>query len=225
VNLHGFYRLTGVVLVLMLAVAGWGLASVGLDAQVPIHWGANGEVNGYGPAWLGFLLTPAITLGMVVLFAVIPRIEPRRRNLERSGSAYLTLANTIVVLSLGLQVVLVLAGTGHAVPVALVIGAGVGILFAVLGNVMSTVRSNFLFGIRTPWTLTSDLSWDRTHRLAGRLFVVGGLVTFLASFLGSTILLLTVLLTVAIVTVALSTVYSFQVWRSDPNRRSLGGDA
>ncbi len=224
-NLRGFYRLTAVVLVLMLAIAAWGLAVVGVDAQVPIHWGASGEVNGYGPAWLGFLLTPAITLAMVVLFAVIPRVEPRKRNLERSGSAYLTLANTVVVLSLGLQAVLVLAGTGHAVPVALVIGAGVGILFAVLGNVMGTVRSNFLFGIRTPWTLTSDLAWDRTHRLAGRMFVAGGLVTFLASFLGSTTLLLTVLLAVVIVTVVLATVYSFLVWRSDPNRRSLGGDA
>ncbi|HEY5629105.1 MAG TPA: SdpI family protein [Candidatus Limnocylindrales bacterium] len=224
-NLRGFYRLAGVVLALMLAIAVWGLAVVGIDAQVPIHWGASGEVNGYGPAWLGFLMTPAVTLAMVALFSVIPRVEPRRRNLERSGSAYLTLANTIVVLSLGLQAVLVLAGTGHAVPVALVIGGGVGILFAVLGNVMGTVRSNFLFGIRTPWTLTSELAWDRTHRLAGRLFVVGGLVTFLTSFSGSTVLLLIVLLGVVILTATLGTIYSYQVWRSDPNRRSLGGDA
>jgi uncharacterized membrane protein len=224
VNLRGFYRLTAVVLVLMLAVAGWGLATVGIDAQVPIHWGVSGEANGYGPAWLGFLLTPAITLGLVALFAVIPRVEPRRQNLERSGSAYLTLANTILVLSLGLQVVLVLAGTGHALPVAPVIGGGVGILFVVLGNVMSTVRSNFLFGIRTPWTLTSDLAWDRTHRLVGRLFVVGGLLTFLASLSGSAILLLTVLVGFVILAATLGTVYSYQVWRSDPNRRSLGGD-
>lgn len=224
-NLRGFYRLTAVVLALMLAIAVWGLAAVGIDAQVPIHWGASGEVNGYGPAWLGFLMTPAITLAMVALFSVIPRVEPRRRNLERSGSAYLTLANAIVVLSLGLQAVLVLAGTGHAVPVALVIGGGVGILFAVLGNVMGTVRSNFLFGIRTPWTLTSELAWDRTHRLAGRLFVVGGLVTFLSSFSGSALLLLIVLLGVVILTATLGTIYSYQVWRSDPNRRSLGGDA
>lgn len=223
-NLRGFYRLSAIALVLMLAVAAWGLAVVGVDAQVPIHWGASGEANGYGPAWLGFLMTPAITLAVVLVFAVIPRVEPRRLHLERSGPAYRTLAGTTVLLSLGLQVVLVLAGTGHAVPVALVIGAGVGILFAVLGNVMGTVRSNFLFGIRTPWTLTSELAWDRTHRLAGRMFVVGGLVTFLTSFAGNTTLLLAVLLGAVVLTATVGTIYSYQVWRSDSNRRSLGGD-
>lgn len=224
-KLGGFYRLAVVVLLAMLGVAVWGLASVGVDARVPIHWGASGEVNGYGPAWLGFLVTPVITLGLVGLLAVIPRIEPRRRNLERSAAAYRTLANTTLVLTLGLQIVLVLAGTGHALPVALVIGAGIGILFAVLGNVMATVRSNFMFGVRTPWTLTSELSWDRTHRLVGRLFFVGGLITFVSSFAGSPTLVLVVLLATVVGILAVGVVFSYRVWQSDPYRRSLGGDA
>lgn len=224
-NLRGFYRFAAAVLALMLAVAGLGLAAVGPNARVPIHWGASGEADGFGPAWLGFLITPAITAGLVLLLGVIPRVEPRRANLARSASAYRTLAYATLLLTLGLQVVLVLAGTGHPVPVAVTIGAGVGILFAVLGNVMGTVRSNFMFGVRTPWTLTSERSWDRTHRLAGRLFVLGGLLTFVSSFTGAPTLVLVVLLATVVAILAVATAYSYVVWRSDPNRRSLGGDA
>lgn len=224
-KLRGFYRLATAVLLAMVAVAAWGLASVGIDARVPIHWGVSGEVDGYGAAWLGFLLTPAVTLGLVVLLAVIPRVEPRRHHLERSAPAYRTLANATLLLALGLQVVLVLAGTGRAVPVAPVIGAGIGILFAVLGNVMSTVRSNFLFGVRTPWTLSSELSWDRTHRLVGRLFFVGGLVTFASSLAGSAQLVLVVLLGTVVAILVVAVPYSYRMWQSDPNRRSMGGDA
>ena len=97
-NLGSFYRLAGIVGVLMLALAAWGLARVGPDATVPIHWDAAGNPNGYGPAWAGFLLVPAITLGLVALFAAIPRIEPRRANLERSGSAYRTTVVAVLVL-------------------------------------------------------------------------------------------------------------------------------
>ena len=222
-NLRPFYRLATGVIVVMLALAAWGIWRVGPDASVPLHWDAAGNPNGYGPAWMSFLLTPAIALGLVALFAVIPRIEPRRANLERSGSAYRTVALALMVLMLGVHVMVVLAGVGVDVPVALVIGGGVGLLFVVLGNVLTTVRSNFMFGVRTPWTLSSELAWDRTHRLVGRMFVVAGLLMVLASLIGSTTLVVALIIgfTVAVLVVAVG--YSYRVWRDDPDRRAIGG--
>jgi uncharacterized membrane protein len=222
-NLGSFYRLAGVVVVAMLVVAAWGLWRVGPDATVPIHWDAAGNVNGSGPAWVSFLLVPVIGIALAALFAVIPRIEPRRANLERSGSAYRTTAIAVMILMLGLHVVLVLAGVGIDVPVALVIGGGVGLLFAVLGNVMTTVRSNFMFGVRTPWTLSSELAWDRTHRLVGRMFVTGGLAMVVASLLGSTMLLVALILAFVVAVLVVATVYSYRVWRDDPDHRPIGG--
>lgn len=223
-NLRTFYRVAAISIIVQAVVAGWGLAKVGLDAQVPIHWDAAGEVNGYGPAWVGFLLTPAITLALVGLFAFIPRIEPRRANLAKSGAAYVTVSTAFVVFMAILHVALVAAGVGYNVPITAIIGGGVGLLFMVLGNVMGTVRSNFMFGVRTPWTLTSDLSWDKTHRLFGRLWVVGGLLIFLSSLLGRSELLVAMILAVALGSVVVSFVYSYRVWKTDPNRRSMGGD-
>jgi uncharacterized membrane protein len=224
-NLRRFYRLGAVAIVVELVVAGWGLVQVGLGATVPIHWNAAGEPNGYGPAWLSFLLVPAMTAGLVALFAVIPRVEPRRVNLQRSSAAYLTVASAILVLMLGVQATVVPAGAGYAVPIAPIVGGGVGLLFVVLGNVLTTVRRNFMFGVRTPWTLTSDLAWDRTHRLIGRLWVVGGIALFLSSLLGRGDLLVAVILGFVFGSLVLAVGYSYRVWLKDPARRSLGGDA
>lgn len=224
-NLRSFYRVAAVAVVVQLLLAGWGLAQVGLSATVPIHWNAAGEPSGYGPAWLAFLLMPAITLGLVGLFALIPRVEPRRANLLKSSRAYLTIAFATLVLMLGVDVATVLAGVGYDVPIAPLVGGGVGLLFVALGNVMTTLRSNFMVGVRTPWTLTSDLAWDRTHRLIGRLWVIGGVAMFLVSLLGQGEALVVVILAFAFGTLIVAFAYSYLVWKSDPNKRSLSGDA
>jgi uncharacterized membrane protein len=224
-NLRRFYVLGGITVAIQLLIAVWGLAQVGWSATVPIHWNAAGEPNGYGPAWLGFLITPVITAGLVAMFGLVPRIEPRRTNLAKSSSAYLTVATAMLVLMLGVHVAVVLAGSGYNVPITPIVGGGVGLLFVVLGNVMTTVRSNFMFGVRTPWTLSSDLSWDKTHRLVGRLWVVGGVLMFVCSLVGPAELLVGVILAFTLGSVALGFVYSYRVWKTDPNRRSLGGEA
>ena len=222
-KLKRFYVLAGILLLAELAVAAWGFLQVGFSATVPIHWDAAGNPNGYGPAALGFLLVPAITVGLVVMFSVIPAVEPRRDNLQRSASAYLTVAVAVTILMFGIHIVVVLAGTGRDAPVAQIVGGGVGLLFAAIGNVMATVRSNFMFGVRTPWTLSSDLSWDKTHRLTGRLFVLAGLVTFAASLLGQLLLVVWLLLGFVAVVMVVAFVYSYLVWRDDPDRRPASG--
>jgi uncharacterized membrane protein len=225
VNLRRFYQVSAVVLALSFGIALWGLVVVGPDAQVPMHWNAAGEVDGYGSALVAFLITPLITVGVVALFAVIPRIEPRAEHLARSGRAYETLALSIVILLGGLQLILVLAGVGHPVDVALLMGAGTGVLFMIMGNVLGTIRSNFMVGVRTPWTLTSERSWAKTHRLVGRLFVLLGAILVVVSVLGAARAVFVVLLGGIGIILAVTVIYSYAVWRDDPDRQPGPGAA
>jgi len=221
-NLSRFLRITAAVVVVQLVLAAWGLTQVPLDAQVPIHWGPSGEADGFASPLFAFLLIPAVTVVMAALLAVIPRVEPRGDNLRRSADAYRTVAVGLVLFFLAIQVFIVLAGVGIQLPVSLFFGAGVGLLFMVMGNVMGTVRPNYMFGVRTPWTLTSDLSWDRTHRLVGRLFVLGGLAVVLVSLLGQDLLVFAVLMVVVVVVLVVAFWYSYRVWKTDPDRRERG---
>ena len=222
-NLSRFYKVSALVIVATTIMAAWGFSQVGVDAVVPVHWNASGVPNGYASSLVAFLLVPLITLAVAVSLVVVPRIEPRRENLLRSAAAYQSVGIAVVLLMLVIQVVVVLAGTGNPVPIGTLVGGGVGLLFVVIGNVLVTVRSNFLFGVRTPWTLSSDLAWDRTHRVVGRLFVVGGFLMVILALTADMLWVIAVMLGFVVVVVLVAVIYSYRVWASDPDKRPIGG--
>ena len=219
-NLSRFYRVSAIVLVAQVSLAAYGMWVVGPDQQVPVHWGTDGVPNGWATALVGFSIVPLVTAGIVALFAIVPRIEPRRRNLERSAHAYRTTAIAVVVFLGVAQAVVVLASLGDTLPMAGIVGLGIGLLFIVMGNVLTTVRSTFLFGVRTPWTLSSERSWDRTNRLVGRLFVLAGLTLVALTLPGNVELIVWAMVGWIAVILAASFGYSYRVWKADPDRRS-----
>jgi len=221
-NLRTFYIVAAVGIVAQLALAAWGFVQVGFTGTVPMHWGVNGEVDAWGPAWLSFLLAPVVSIGLTALFGVLPRFEPRRENLQRSARAYRQLGIAVIALMTLVEIGVVLAATGRDVPMAFLMGIGVGGLFMVIGNQMGTVRANYMFGVRTPWTLTSDLAWDKTHRLMGRLFFLGGLGLVLLSLFGRPEVVLVAMLVFIGAILVVGFVYSYQVWKTDPDKHTNG---
>lgn len=221
-NLRRFYAVGALAVALEAVVTAWGLFAVGPDATVPIHWNVDGRPDGFAPAIIAFLIIPVTTVGIIGLMAIVPRIEPRRENLRRSANAYRTVAIALVLFFALVHLATVLAGVGAEVPIGAVVGAGGGILIALIGNVLGTVRSNFMFGVRTPWTLSSERSWDRTHRLVGRLFVVTGLLMIAAALTGQLPLVLAVMVGMLVVTTIGGFWYSYREWRADPDRRPIG---
>lgn len=220
-NLGRVYLVGGVAIAAMLALGLWGLTAVGPDAVVPVHWGPTGEADGWAPAWVGFLAVPLLTAGLVAVLAVVPRLEPRRENLRRSGPAYRTVGIALILMVTVVQAGIVLSGVGLAPPMGLLFGVLTGALFAVTGNVLGTVRSNYLFGVRTPWTLASERAWDRTHRAVGRLMVVSGILLVVASLSGSMPLVIALLAGSVVALLVASIAVSYRAWRDDPDRRPL----
>lgn len=206
----------------MTALSGWAWLQLGSDARIPIHWGIDGRADGFGGRNMLFLM-PAITLGLAGLFWAIPRIEPRKGNLLRSSKAYHLVWLGMLAFEGGLHTVMVAAALGKDVAIDRYIAIGMGLLFALIGNSLGKVRSNFMFGVRTPWTLSSELSWNKTHRLTGWLFVLYGLVMMWAGCFpaGGRIVFWATAVFIPVM-VIISTVYSYLVWRQDPKKQSLG---
>ena len=222
-NLRRFYAAGALALALEAAITAWGLLTVGPAATVPIHWNVDGQPDGFASALVAFLIMPVTTVAIIGLMALVPHVEPRRENLRRSANAYRTVAIGVILFFVVIHFVTVLAGVGVEVPIGSVVGVGGGILIALIGNVLGTVRSNFMFGVRTPWTLSSERSWDRTHRLVGRLFVVTGLLMIAAALTGRLPLVLAVMIGMLVVTIVGGFWYSYREWRADPDRRPTGG--
>ena len=201
------------VLGLLLVVAGFAVvlpAYSGLPDPMPSHWNAAGQVNGWLPKFWGAFLIPILMAVMWLIFLVLPRISPRGFEMEPFLRAWGVLKVTVLGLMLFLEV-LILRATKHSGEISSsVMFVGIGILFAVIGNLLGKVTRNFFVGIRTPWTLASEEVWNRTHRLAGKLFVVAGLAVVASAFLGGTIWVMVVATGLASL---ISVVYSYVLYK------------
>lgn len=206
----------------MLILSAWAWPQIPDGAQVPIHWGIDGTPDGYGPKWVGLLGIPILTALVVALLLVIPRFEPRRANLERSATAYVAVGIAITLFVTALHVAAVLAALGEDVNLGMVASIGIGLAFVVMGNYLGKTRSNWFFGIRTPWTLSSDRSWTRTHRLGGIAFMAVGLLVIVTALVAGPSVAIWVLLGGMAASIVGLLPYSYLVWRSDPDRQSVG---
>ena len=167
-----------------------------LPDTVPIHWGFGGQPDGWGGK-SSILFTASLPFAMLLLFAVLPRMDPKGKNFQRFQPVYRIFLILLTVFMCGvswlseLTVYNVLPSGGSLVN-ALVMG-GLGLVFLVLGNYMPRIKQNYTFGCRTPWALNDEHNWNRTQRMGGIVFVVMGavllLVSVFATLLGETLTL------------------------------------
>lgn len=208
--------------VLMALGSAWVWAQLPAEALLPVHFGLDGMVYRHGGKAEALLTLPAVMLLIAFLLALLPRIEPRRRHLAQSLPAVVWILMATMLFMAAIHALMLVMALGHQPPVGRVIGALLAILWIVIGNVLGKLRSNFFVGVRTPWTLSSELSWQQTHRLTGKLFVaVGLLALLLVLFIGERAAL-TALLGGTLVVVVVSVAYSWKIWRNDPARHTTG---
>jgi uncharacterized membrane protein len=185
-----------------------------LPQRVPSHWNLQGEVDGWMDKPWGAFMQPAIATLMLGLLWLLPRIDPRRANVERFAEDRRLIINLIILFFAAVQGATFAHALGWPVQVDRVILASIGLLFVGLGNYLPRIRSNWFMGIRTPWTLDNERVWRATHRVGGRTFVAAGLVTALAALLPEPLRAWAAGAAIA-VAVAVPLVYSYVAYRRD----------
>jgi len=151
---------------------------------------------------------------MTVIFNVLPKVDPRRENYARFLSSYWLIANAVIVFLLVAHAMIIASGLGFDVKIDRLMPLGVGLLFVFLGNYLTRVEPNWFVGIRTPWTLSSDSVWRRTHRTGGWLMVIGGLVLAASAFVPRPAFLVLFVATIVIVAV-IPIVQSYVLWKRE----------
>lgn len=165
-----------------------------LPAQVPIHWNADGAVDGYGPKAALWLLGPGMMAMVAWLGVVMPAISPRRFEISGFEPTYYYVSGVVVGLLAFVYALVLAASLQVQVPMTTATEAGIFVLLILAGNPLGKVRRNFFMGIRTPWTLASERVWYATHRLAAKLMVASGMLGLFALWLGAPIWVLLALM-------------------------------
>lgn len=206
-------RLGYVVALAAALVSAW--AYPYLPPRVATHWGLSGQPDGYSSKWIAVALLPLMILAVRGVVGVLPRIDPKGANYQKFAGTYWLIFNG-VILFMGLLHLVVLAyGLGAPVQMNRVIPAGAGVLLMVVGNYLTRVQPNWFVGIRTPWTLSSESVWRRTHRVGGRLLAGGGALMAVAAFLPARVHLVVFFATLVLVSVV-PLVLSYVWWKREP---------
>ena len=153
-----------------------------LPEQVPMHWNAAGEIDGYGSPFAGAFGIPLLTLGILLLFLVIPKIDPRKENYVKFNRVFNILKAFFVLFMVFMYIVTLMAAFDHQVKVDFLVKFALGLLFIVLGNYFGKIRHNYFVGIKTPWTLADETVWNKTHRMAGPFWIAAGIVALVVAF-------------------------------------------
>jgi uncharacterized membrane protein len=193
-----------------------------LPDRVPVHFDLSGKADSWGPAWQNALILPGVAIATYALLLVVPLIDPSRANYALFTDTVRFIRGLVVVFLVGFHVVVLLTSIGRGPRMDVMVRVGLPLLFIALGNRFGKLRHNWFFGIRVPWTLASEEVWAKTHRLAGRLWVVGGLLLLPAAALPAG-LGMGVFTGVMIVMVLVPVVYSWKIF--DEAKRTLPKDA
>ena len=163
----GRAALAGVVL-LLAAVSFYVGERLPVDARVPIHWNAAGQIDGYGDKWTGLFIAPLMALITSLIFTAVTIGEPHQDNLQKSRALVTSVWCGVLGIAAVIEFAQVSTLFGWPVPVARLVVGGIGLFFLVIGNQLSKSRQMYMVGIRTPWTLADPDIWIATHRRHNR---------------------------------------------------------
>ena len=184
-----------------------------LPASVPMHYGINGQVDSYGTK------TEFLTFQVVMIFVgplvylllkFLPLIDPKKQ-VKFGEATFQKIALGIIIFFSALNIVIMYTTINHGIKIDRLILPLIGLFFAFMGNMMYNIKPNYFAGVRTPWTLESEDNWRATHRLAGKLWFIGGIaltvVLFIIPEAAATIVFMSGALILAFVPIVYSYIY------------------
>ena len=184
------------------------------DVRIPTHWNAAGDVDGTSSPLVGFFVMPLVQLFTILLLSNLHLLEPRKEHLEKSQGLLFIVILGCSVLFAAIQGQIIAVSFGHDGNSSIIF-VGVGILIALIGNYMGKLQSTFTVGIRTPWTLSSEHIWRKTHRLGGKLLLASGIATTAGALLLSPELQIQIMLATILPAAVIPIIYSWVLWRKE----------
>jgi uncharacterized membrane protein len=188
-----------------------------LPDRLASHWGENGQVNGYMPKFWALFLMPIISLGMILLFYFLPKIDPLKKNYEKFRKYYDSFIFVIVLFLLYIYLLTIFWNFRIKFNMNMALIPALGFLFIYVGVILENIKRNWFIGIRTPWTISNDKVWDKTHKLGSKLFVISGIITLIGILFEDFIIYF--ILVPILVSAVFLFIYSYLVYRNTVKKK------
>jgi uncharacterized membrane protein len=150
--------------------------------QIAIHWGLEGSADGYGSKFVGLFLVPIFSALLYPFMYALPKLDPAK-GLVRFRGSYDWFVFGFLVYMAYVHFLGIVWNLGWRFSFIRLLAPAIGLLFMGIGVLLREARLNWFLGIRTPWTLSSEVVWNRTHDIGGKLFIVSGALASLGALL------------------------------------------
>lgn len=199
------------VVIISFAIGIWFYPS--MPDRMASHWNINGEVDGYMPKLWGLFLMPFISVALLLLFVAIPRIDPLKSNIEKFRKYYERFVALVIVFLFYLYLLTLLWSFGFRFNIIQLLSPAFAVLFYYVGILVENAKRNWFIGIRTPWTMSSEKVWSKTHRCGGKLFRAAGVACLLGAVFPDYVIWF---ILVPVIAVAIySVVYSYFIYSKE----------
>jgi uncharacterized membrane protein len=151
-------------------------------SQVATHWGIDGQANDYASKAFALFFMPILSVILFFLFINLPKIDPYKKNFDQFKNYFQNFINLIFAFFFYIYLVTIVWNLGFRFNMIQVLSPSLAILFYYAGVLTSHAKRNWFVGIRTPWTMSSEKVWTKTHKIGGKLFKLTGIITLLSLF-------------------------------------------
>ncbi len=204
-----------IILLLTFSLSLWAYPK--LPTLVASHWGISGQVNGWSSREFQSLFLPGLLIALYLMFRVLPKLDPLGARYQEFAGVYLMMRNAILSFLFIIFAATTFFNLGYTIDIGVIILGSVGLLMILLGSSFKKIKRNFFVGIRTPWTLSSDYVWDKTHKLGSYLFMIWGAGLIITPWL-TQILAFWVLIGGIVIIVSSLMVYSYLLYKQEKNQ-------
>ncbi|MDO5028065.1 MAG: DUF1648 domain-containing protein [Bacillota bacterium] len=188
-----------------------------LPDQIATHFDINGVPDNYSSKNFALFGLPAIMLAIYVTAYVITNLDPKRKN--QGDKALNIVLIFLPLMSIVISIMTIAFTLGKKIDIPIIMASLVSLMLILIGNYLPKVKRNYTIGVKLPWTLDSDYVWDKTHKLAGKVFILGGLGLLLNTIFYNK--LWSSLVIVAII-IFIPGIYSYVIYKNQAS--SIGDD-
>lgn len=212
---HKWQLLLSSIVILLPMVVGFLMWNILPDTMVT-HWGADATADGFSSKPVAICLPPVILLALQWFCIFVTTIDPKNKG--QNTKVFSLILWIIPGTSLFINAIMYTSALRGDVNIDILLHLGMGMLFLLLGNYLPKCRQNHTIGIRVPWTLTSEENWNKTHRFAGKVWVIGGFIIMITVFI-PTQLFAYILVAFTLILALIPTVYSYIYYRKQMSGR------